>query len=64
MSDTSGTNRQTGPVRRVPDCVTEVRKGDYTLVVSGYFKQDATETATDKMARFLAAEGTFHPQNG
>ena len=38
------TNRpeQTNSARRAPDCVTEVRKGNTTLTVSGYFKQDAT----------------------
>ena len=52
------TNRpeQTNSSRRAPDCVTEVRKGNTTLTVSGFFKQDATETASDKMARVIAAE--------
>ena len=50
--------RQTDTARRVPDCVTEVRKGNTILTVSGYFKQDATETAADKMAKVIAAEGT------
>ena len=39
-----------------PDCVTEVRMGNTVLTVSGYYKQDATETAADKMARAIAAE--------
>lgn len=50
--------RQTDTARRAPDCVTEMRKGNTILTVSGYFKQDATETAADKMAKVIAAEGT------
>ena len=42
--------------RRVPDCVTEVRRGNTILTVSGFFKQDATETAADKMAKVIVAE--------
>ena len=42
--------------RRAPDCVTEVRMGNTILTVSGYFKQDTTETAADKMARVITAE--------
>lgn len=41
---------------RRPDCVTEIRMGNSVLVVSGYFKQDSTETAADKMAKVLQAE--------
>lgn len=41
---------------RRPDCVTEVRRGNTVLVVSGYFKQDATATAADKMMKVLEAE--------
>ena len=52
----SHTPRQTESARRAPDCVTEVRKGNTILTVSGYFKQDATETAADKMAKVIAAE--------
>ena len=43
---------------RRPDCVTEIRMGNSVLVVSGYFKQDTTATAADKMARVLEAEAT------
>lgn len=43
--------------QRKPDCVTEVRIGNSILVVSGFFKQDATATAADKMARAIEAEG-------
>ncbi len=42
---------------RRPDCVTEIRIGNSVLVVSGFFKQDATETAADKMMKVLEAEG-------
>ena len=50
-------------VTRAPDCVTEVRMGKTVLTVSGYFKEKATETAADKMAKVIAAEsmtGTLH----
>lgn len=39
-----------------PDCVTKIRMGNSVLVVSGYFKQDSTETAIDKMEKVLQAE--------
>ena len=42
--------------KRKPNCVTEVRVGNTILTVKGYFKQDATETAADKMARAITAE--------
>ena len=35
------------------DCVTEIRIGNSVLVVSGFFKQGAKETAADKMAKKL-----------
>ena len=59
------TNRpqQSNSAPRSPDCVTEVRKSNMTLTVSGHFKQDATETAADKMAKVIATESmmrTFH----
>lgn len=60
ISAAAAVNQET---RRIPDCVTEVRKGNTILTVSGYFKQDATETAADKMAKVIAAEsmtGTLH----
>ena len=41
---------------RRPDCVTEIRMGNSVLTVSGYFKQDTTATATDKMMKVLEAE--------
>ena len=62
----SNNPRQTDSARRAPDCVTEVRKGNTILTVSGYFKQDATETAADKMAKVIAAESAieaYHRKN-
>lgn len=47
------------PIRtpdRRPDCVTEIRIGNSVLVVSGFFKQDSTETVADKMEKVLQAE--------
>ena len=52
MTDTMKKDR---PARR-PDCVTEIRMGNTVLVVSGFFKQDATDTAADKMMKLLEAE--------
>ena len=48
---------------RRPDCVTEVRMGNTILTVSGYFKQDAKDTATDKMMKVLEAEAITKPGN-
>ncbi len=45
MTNTPKNDRST----RRPDCVTEIRTGNSVLVVSGYFKQDTTATAADKM---------------
>ena len=53
MADNKQINR-TNPRR--PDCVTEIRMGNSVLVVSGFFKQDSTETAADKMEKVLQAE--------
>lgn len=47
------TARETKPA----DCVTQIRMGNTVLVVNGFFKQDTTETAADKMEKVLAAEG-------
>ncbi len=52
MTDTP--NRSTATTARRPDCVTEVRRGNTVLVVSGYFKQGTT--AADKMMKVLEAE--------
>ena len=49
-------NRSTATTARRPDCVTEVRRGNTVLVVSGYFKQGTTATAADKMMKVLEAE--------
>ncbi len=51
----NNTTSNTSTPRR-PDCVTKVHMGGTVLVVSGYFKQDATATAADKMIRVLKAE--------
>ena len=53
------TPQTSNTARRAPDCVTEVRMGNTILTVSGYFKQSATETAADKMAKVIAAEGAM-----
>ena len=52
MTNTPKNDRST----RRPDCVTEIRMGNSVLVVSGYFKQDTTATAADKMLKVLEAE--------
>jgi hypothetical protein len=39
------------------DCVTELHMGNTVLIVNGYFKKNARETAADKMAKVLKAEG-------
>lgn len=44
------------PEQRPPDCVTIIHRGNTTLTVSGYFKQDAIETAADKMEKAIKAE--------
>ena len=41
---------------RAPDCVTEIKAGNTILTVFGYFKEDATDTAEDKMLKALKAE--------
>lgn len=50
-------------VSRPPDCVSEIRMGNTILVVSGYFKTDATLTADDKMLKVLRAEHDQIDQN-
>ena len=54
MTETKQTS--TTKTDRRPDCVTEIRIGNSVLVVSGYFKQDTTATAADKMLKVLEAE--------
>ncbi len=59
------TNTPTGntaTTARRPDCVTEIRRGNTVLVVSGYFKQDTTATAADKMMKVLEAESAAGEQ--
>lgn len=48
--------KNSGNTARRPDCVTETRMGNTILVVSGFFKEDASSTAADKMMRVLEAE--------
>lgn len=55
MTDTKKNDR----TARRPDCVTEIRMGNSVLVVSGYFKQDTTATAADKMMKVLEAEAAI-----
>ena len=45
--------------QRPPDCVTIIHIGNTILTVSGYFKQDAIETAADKMEKTIKAEGNM-----
>ena len=49
-------SRKQDRTARRPDCVTEIRMGNSVLVVSGFFKENSTETVADKMARVLEAE--------
>lgn len=51
-----GERKQTDRTTRRPDCVTEIRMGNSILVVSGFFKQNATDTAADKMRKALETE--------
>ncbi|MDE7247288.1 MAG: transposon-encoded TnpW family protein [Lachnospiraceae bacterium] len=60
MTNTTSQNPRT---TRRPDCVTEVHMGNTILTVSGYFKQDATDTAADKMMRVLKAETSAQQGN-
>ena len=57
MTETKQTS--TTKTDRRPDCVTEIRMGNSVLVVSGYFKQDTTATADDKMMKVLEAEAAI-----
>ena len=59
----TNTTRETSATTRRPDCVTEVRMGNTILTVSGYFKQDTTATAADKMMKVLEAEVMSKPGN-
>jgi hypothetical protein len=42
--------------------VTRTQVGNTLLIVSGYFNQNANETAVDKMQRVLEDEAAAHPQ--
>ena len=53
------TQQNAASVCRAPDCVTELRVGNTLLTVRGYFKQSATETARDKMAKVIETEGVL-----
>lgn len=53
-----------GKTTRVPDCVTRVHMGNTVLTVSGFLKQDATDTAADKMMRVLKAESAIAADGG
>lgn len=59
----TNTTRDASTTIRRPDCVTEVRMGNTILTVSGYFKQDTTVTAADKMMKVLEAEVMCKPGN-
>lgn len=59
----TNTTRDASTTIRRPDCVTEVRMGNTILTVSGYFKQDTTVTAADKMMKVLEAEVMSKPGN-
>ena len=58
-SSISKSSKRDGAARRGPDNVTEIRKGGYVLVVSGYYKEGGTETALNKMARVLTRENAL-----
>ena len=55
MTNTPKPDRTT----RRPDCVSEIRVGNSVLVVSGYFKENTTATAADKMMKVLEAEAAI-----
>jgi len=63
MTNTTRKITDTRTTPRRPDCVTEVHMGNTILTVSGYFKQDTTATAADKMMRVLEAEAVTKPGN-
>ena len=52
--------KHTAPADRRPDCVTEIRMGNSVLVVSGFFKKDATSTAADKWLRCWKPKPPLH----
>ena len=56
-------SRKQDRTARRPDCVTEIRMGNSVLVVSGFFKENSTETAADKMEKVLKAETATQQTN-
>ena len=54
MTETKQT--RTTKTDRRPDCVTEIRMGNSVLTVSGFFMENTTATAADKMMKVLEAE--------
>ena len=60
MTDTQRNKR---PARR-PDCVTETRIGNTILVVSGFFKEGATDTAADKICPDAPHPPAYSPGGG
>lgn len=60
---TDAPRQTTSAASRVPDCVTEVRKGSTILTVSGYFKQNASETATQKMEKTIQSVESIMTMN-
>ena len=57
-------NKQNTTPERRPDCVTEIRMGNTVLVVSGFFKQDATDTQTFNRTGISAGPLLPNRQNG
>lgn len=46
----------TTKISKPTDCVTQIHMENTFLVVNGFFKENTTETAADKMEEVLAAE--------
>ena len=46
--------------QRLPDCVTIIHRGNTILTVFGFYKQDTTETAADKMEKAIKADESLH----
>ena len=42
---------------RMPDCVTQMRKGNKIITARGFFRLEGKETALDKMERVILTEG-------
>ena len=41
----------------MPDCVTELRKGNKVITARGFLRLEGKETALDKMERVILTEG-------